>query len=142
MAIYWIILFLVLLFIELATVNLVSIWFAIGAVAAFVTSFITDSVVIQLLVFVVVSVVTLFLTMPMVKKVRNKEKVVPTNLDRVIGKEAEVTKKIDATHYGEVEIFGTVWTATSEDSLKVGEKVIIDAIDGVKLIVKKREEKK
>lgn len=142
MAIYWIILFLVLLFIELATVNLVSIWFAIGAVAAFVTSFITDSVVIQLLVFVVVSVVTLFFTMPMVKKVRNKEKVVPTNLDRVIGKEAEVTKKIDATHYGEVEIFGTAWTATSGDSLKVGDKVIVDAIDGVKLIVKKKEEKK
>jgi len=142
MPIYWIILFLVLLFIELATVNLVSIWFAIGAVAAFFTSFITDSVVIQLLVFVVVSVFALFLTMPMVKKVRNKEKVVPTNLDRVIGKEAEVTKKIDPTHYGEVEIFGTVWTATSGDNLKVGEKVIVDAIDGVKLIVKKREEKK
>ena len=31
MSIYWIILFLVLLLIELATVNLVSIWFAIGS---------------------------------------------------------------------------------------------------------------
>ena len=94
MSIYWIILFLVLLFIELATVNLVSIWFSVGALAAFVTSFFTDSALIQLLVFVVVSIVALFITAPLVEKLRKKEKVVPTNLDRVIGKRAEVVKEI------------------------------------------------
>ena len=104
MSIYWIILFLVLLFIELATVNLVSIWFAIGAVAAFITSFFTDSVLWQLLVFVVVSVVALFITLPMVRKAKKNRKPVPTNLDRVIGKKAEVIKEIKPNHYGEVEI--------------------------------------
>lgn len=141
MSIYWIILFLVLLFIELATVNLVSIWFAIGSLAAFITSFFTDSALIQLLVFVIVSIVALFVTAPIVEKVRKKGKVVPTNLDRVIGKQAEVVKEIKPNHYGEVQIFGTTWTATSEDTFKVGDKVIVDKIDGVKLIVK-REEKK
>lgn len=92
MSIYWIILFLVLLLIELATVNLVSIWFAIGSLAAFITSFFTDSILIQLLIFVVISVVSLFITLPIVKKFKSKEKIVPTNLDRVIGKEVDVVK--------------------------------------------------
>ena len=94
MAIYWIILFVVVLFIEVATVNLVSIWFAIGALAAFLVSFVTDSVLLELLTFVVVSIVSLIVTLPLVKKFKNREKVVPTNLDRVIGKSATVTKDI------------------------------------------------
>lgn len=141
MAIYWIILFLVLLLIELATVNLVSIWFAIGAIAAFITSFFTDSALLQLLVFVVVSVVSLIIMLPAVKKFKSKEKFVPTNLDRLIGKEAEVTKEISSNHYGEVRIFDEFWTASSDCTLKVGEKVIVEKIDGVKLIVKKGEKK-
>lgn len=141
MSIYWIILFLVLLLIELATVNLVSIWFAVGAIAAFITSFFTDSVLLQLLVFVVVSVVSLFVTLPIVKKVKNKDKFVPTNLDRVLGKEAEVTKEIKPNHYGEIQVFGTTWMATGEETFEVGEKVIVDKMDGVKLIVRKKEEK-
>ncbi len=141
MSVYWIILFLVLLLIELATVNLVSIWFAVGAIAAFITSFFTDSVLLQLFVFVVVSVVSLFVTLPIVKKVKSKDKFVPTNLDRVLGKEAEVTKEIKPNHYGEVQVFGTTWTATGDEVFKVGEKAIVDAMDGVKLIVKRKEEK-
>ncbi|MCI6107842.1 MAG: NfeD family protein [bacterium] len=141
MSIYWIILFLILLFIELATVNLISIWFAIGALGAFVTAFFTDSILIQLLVFVVISVVSLFVTLPIVKKFKSKEKIVPTNLDRVIGQIAEVTREIKPNHYGEVEIFGTTWTASSSDSLAVGERVKVLKLDGVKLIVQ-REEKK
>ena len=141
MAVYWIILFLVLLLIELATVNLVSIWFAVGALGAFVTSFFTDSILIQLSVFVVISVVSLLVTLPLVKKFKGKEKIVPTNLDRVIGKEAEVIKEIKPNHYGEVEVFGTIWTATSKDTFKVGEKAKVLKMDGVKLIVE-REEKK
>ncbi len=141
MSVYWIILFLVLLLIELVTVNLVSIWFAIGAFVAFIVSFFTDSVLIQLLSFVIVSVVALFVTLPVVKKFKSKEKIVPTNLDRVIGKQAEVTKEIKPNHYGEVQVFGTLWTASSNDTLKIGEKVRVLKMDGVKLIVE-REEKK
>lgn len=141
MSIYWIILFLVLLLIELATVNLVSIWFAIGSLAAFITSFFTDSILIQLLIFVVISVVSLFITLPIVKKFKSKEKIVPTNLDRVIGKEVDVVKKIKPNHYGEVEVFGTTWTATSKDTFKVGEKAKVVKMDGVKLIVEREENK-
>ena len=95
----------------------------------------------QLLVFVVISVISLFATLPLVNKIKKKEHIVPTNLDRVIGKEAEVIKEIRPNHFGEVEIFGSTWTAVSRDEIKVGEKVIVEKIDGVKLIVKKEEKK-
>ena len=77
----------------------------------------------------------------MVRKAKKNRKPVPTNLDRIIGKQAEVTKEIKPNHYGEVQVFGKVWTATSDDSFDVGDKVIVDSIDGVKLIVRKEEEK-
>ncbi len=139
MAIGWFIAFIILLLIELGTVNLVSIWFAIGAIAAMITTFITDSIVIQVIIFIVVSIITLLITKPLVKKFKGFE-VQPTNSDRVIGKVGEVTKKIEKNKYGEVKIFGNVWTAASDDVIDEGEKVKVLSIDGVKLIVKKEEE--
>ena len=141
MAIYWIILFVVLLFIELATVNLVSIWFAIGALAAFLVSFVTDSVLLELLTFVVVSIVSLIVTLPLVKKFKNREKVVPTNLDRVIGKSATVTKDILPDKFGEVKVYGSTWTAASDEGFHGGDKVVVDKMGGVKLIVHGKEKK-
>ena len=138
MAIWWFVAFLVLLFIEIITVNLVSIWFAIGALASIVTSFFTDSVAIQTIVFIIVSVIVLLIVKPLVKKFK-KFDITPTNSDRVIGKVGDVTKKIERNKYGEVKIFGNVWTATSKDEIDEGEKVKVLSIDGVKLIVEKEE---
>ena len=134
----WFIVFLVMLIIEIATVNIVSIWFAIGALAAMLTANFTDSIVIQLVVFIVVSILSLLITKPLVKKFKGFE-ITPTNSDRVIGKTGEVTKKIGKNNYGEVEIFGNTWTATSKGEIEVGEKVKVLNIDGVKLIVEKEE---
>ena len=141
MAIYWIILFVVLLCIELITVNLVTIWFAVGALAAFLVSFFTDSILLELLTFVVVSVVSLIVTLPLVKKFKKIEKIVPTNLDRVIGKEATVTKEILPDKFGEVKVYGSTWTAAADEEYHVGDKVIVEKMDGVKLIVHGKESK-
>lgn len=139
MVFWWFIAFLVFVFIELITVTLVTIWFAIGAIAAVITTFFTDSIVIQSIVFVVVSVLSLIITKPLVKKFKKFE-IVPTNSDRVIGKIGEVTKKISPNKYGEVKVFDSVWTAKSEDSIEEGEKVKVLSIEGVKLIVKKESD--
>ena len=138
MAIWWFVAFLVLLFIELVTVNLVSIWFVIGSLAAIVTSFFTDSIVIQTIVFIVVSVSVLIIVRPLVKKFK-KFDLTPTNYDRVIGKVGDVTKKIERNKYGEVKIFGNTWTASSKEEIDVGSKVKVLSIEGVKLIVEKEE---
>lgn len=138
MAYGWFIAFIVLLFIELATVNLVSIWFAVGSLAAFITTFFTDNIIIQVGVFIVVSIISLILTKPIIKKFKANE-VVPTNSDRVIGKRAEVVKKITEDEYGEVKVLGSVWTASAKETFEVGQKVKVKAIDGVKLVVCKEE---
>ena len=139
MSLIWVIAFLGLLLVEFITVGLVSIWFAVGALGALITSFITESVLIQTIVFVIVSVITLIVTKPLMKKfkVTNFE---PTNSDRVIGKVVEVTKEIKSNEYGEVVVFGTVWLAASDKNHKVGSKVVVQKIEGNKLIVKEEGE--
>ena len=139
MVFWWFVAFLVFVFIELITVTLVTIWFAIGAIAAVITTFFTDSVVIQSIVFVVVSVLSLIITKPLVKKFK-KFVITPTNSDRVIGKIGDVTKKISPNKYGEVKVFESIWTAKSDEEIKVGEKVRVLSIEGVKLIVKKEDD--
>lgn len=134
----WFIVFLVMLIVELMTVNLVSIWFSIGALGAMLTAYFTDSIVIQIIVFIVVSIISLLITKPLVKKFKGFD-ITPTNSDRVIGKTGEVTKKIGNNSYGEVKVFGNTWTATSKEVIDVGEKVKVLNIEGVKLIVEREE---
>lgn len=141
MVFWWFIAFVVFLFIELITVTLVTIWFAMGAIAAVITTFFTDSVVVQSIVFVVVSIISLLITKPLVKKFKKFE-ITPTNSDRVIGKIGEVTKSISTNKYGEVKVFDSTWTAKSKDNTSIakGEKVKILSIEGVKLIVEKEDD--
>ncbi len=138
MAIYWFIACLFLIFIEISTINLVSIWFAIGAFFSMVLAIFIDNLLLQLLVFITVSIIALLITKPVVNKFK-KNDVVPTNVDRVIGKRAEVIKKITPDEYGEVKVLGAIWTATSDTVLNVSDKVIVKKIDGVKLVVEKEE---
>lgn len=139
MAIYWFVTFIILLIIEIVTINLVSIWFAIGAIASMITSFFTNSIFIQLIVFIIVSLISLLITKPIIKKIKSKE-IIPTNLDRVIGKSAIVTKEIKKDKYGGVKVLGSIWTACSDTDIDLGEKVKVLSIEGVKLIVKIEEE--
>lgn len=139
MTIIWLIAFLGLLLLEFITVGLVSIWFAVGALAAMVTSLFVESTLIQFIVFIVVSIIALVLTKPLMKKFKSVG-FEPTNTDRVIGKVADVTKEITPNSYGEVVIFGTTWMAASNKKIAVGSKVVVEKIDGAKLIVKKEGE--
>ena len=70
MAFFWLGLFVVLLIIEICTINLVSIWFAIGAFVSFFVSMFTENIFIQGAVFLVVSLLTLLVTKPFIKKMK------------------------------------------------------------------------
>ena len=134
----WIIIFLVLVVIEAVTVDLVSIWFAIGALVCSFVALVTDSLFIQLMVFVLVSIITLLCTKSFVSKVKTRKEV-PTNLDCIIGFTGVVTEKI-TNNGGEVVVVGKRWSAVSTNEIDVGSKVEILAIDGVKLRVRLKEE--
>ncbi len=123
---------------EIATTQIVSIWFAIGALAAFIAALAgVQQLWIQIVIFVVVSAIAVIATRPLVKKIVNK-KAEPTNADMVLGRTGIVTERIDnLAPSGLVKVNGSVWTARSADDtvIEAGEKVIIREISGVKLIV-------
>lgn len=135
----WLIIFIFLIFVEIATVNLVSIWFAIGAIASCILSIYVDNLIIQLGCFVITSTICLILTKSIISKIKN-HKITPTNLDRVIGDIGIVTEDLDEFNNGEVKVDGKTWTATSKETLKVGTKVKIVSLNGVKLNVKSIKE--
>lgn len=138
MTMFWGLAFLVFIVIELATVNLVTIWFAVGSLITLFVSLYVDSEIMQIIIFIIASLVSLIVTKPIASKlkIRNIE---PTNSDRYVGKSGEVTKKITPKEKGEVKVLGTIWTAISDESLEVGEEIKVKKIDGVKLIVEKEK---
>ena len=139
MAYLWfgmIVLFIVL---EAVTTQLVSIWFAVGAAASVISLGLGASIVVQLAVFVVISALFLVAVRPYLKKY-TKVKHEPTNSDRYVGREGIVVEKIDnGKAVGKVRVMGNVWTARSVDGNEIpeGEKVSVDSISGVKLMVRK-----
>ncbi len=135
----WMIIFVALAVFELITINLVSIWFAIGALASFTVSLVSSDTTLQIAVFVIVSFITLVFTKSFVKRIRTKDPI-PTNLDRVIGKIGVVTEEITKLNPGEVKVDGKRWTAVANKKINVGSKVEILSIEGVKLSVKEVKE--
>lgn len=140
----WLVLLVVFVIVELATVQLVTIWFALGSLAALIATFFTDSILIQSVIMVAVSLAALLCTRPFVKKLTKSQKQ-PTNADMYIGTEGMVTEEIDnLSNSGQLRVKGAVWSARSTDDaviIPVGQKVIIEKIEGVKLIVTPSESK-
>ena len=135
----WLIFFIILVIIELITVNLVTIWFALGALITSLVSLYTTDTVILLAFFVVTSLLLLIITKPVVKKLKVK-KVVATNLDQVIGKTGIVSVPIEKDQIGEVKVLGKTWSAYSDKEISKDKKVKILSISGVKLKVEEKEE--
>lgn len=124
--------------VEILTVSLVSIWFVIGAFAAFIASLLNLSVPIQVAIFLGVSVICAIAARPIAVK-SLKGNIIHTNNDALIGAHALVIKKIDADHMGEVRIRNQIWSATSLHNLTLeeGEYGEVIAIEGAHLVVKK-----
>ena len=136
MNIFWCVVFIVFLVIELLTVNLVTLWFAAGALGAWISTAFTGNWMIQTGVFVLVSLVALLALRPLAKKLRKTDPE-PTNADRAVGKEAVVTRPVQNDRgEGEVTLEGVVWSAVSEggEPLTEGERVRVTGIRGVKLV--------
>lgn len=136
--VYWLVVFVVLVGIELATLALTTIWFAGGAFAAFLVSLIGVEIEIQLAAFLIVSFVLLFLTRPLAVRYINKN-TVKTNVEGLIGKTARVTQTIrNELEEGLAVLDGQEWTARSlepDKEIPEGTMVRVEKIQGVKLIV-------
>ena len=140
-AIGWFALTVILLIAEAATVTVISLWFAAGALAAMVTALLGAGLWVQAVVFVLVSSAALTALRPLVRK-HLTPKLTATNIDSVIGSVGIVTGTIDNLNAtGQVKLNGMEWSArsTSGDILETGTKVRVDKIEGVKVFVSPAE---
>ncbi len=141
MYIVWPALFVALIIIEIETLQLVSVWFAAGALASTIVVLCNGPLWLQFTVFIVVSVALLIASRPIVKKAI-KMTVQPTNADLDIGKNATIIETVNnAAGTGRATISGVDWMAVAEDNsiIEKGEIVTVKAIEGAKLIVVKTE---
>lgn len=115
------------------------IWFAIGSLAALITSFITPNLVIQTIVFLLISFILLItLTKRITQKLSNKDSIA-TNINGLIGKKGIVIETIGKNNLepGLVKLDGETWSATSlnDEAIEKGTLVEVSDIKGVRLIV-------
>lgn len=142
-SIFWLILTALMLIIEVATLGLTTIWFAAGALLAFIAALLNVPTVIQIILFVVSSIILLVSTRPIATKYLNA-KTTKTNAESLVGQTAKVTERIDnLSSQGLVYINGLTWTARSTEDARIienGTVVRVAGISGVKLIVEEIQE--
>ena len=128
------------LFIEAQSAAVVSLWFAIGALAAGITALCNGAVWLQVVLFVVVSAISLACMRPIIRKYFTP-KLEKTNIDAIIGTVGPVTEDIDNVQaLGRVKLGGMEWSArsTNGESIEKGALIRVDRIEGVKVFVTKK----
>ena len=137
MTVLWIIVTLVAVIVEIATQALISTWFAVAGFVTLILAYLGFPVVVQLVCFFVVSIFSfVFIRRYLIPY--TQVKIVPTNSDRLIGLEAQVTKELAPHSRGEIRVNGQYWTALCDDpdqNVSIGSRVIIREIQGATLVV-------
>lgn len=136
-AFVWLGLMILFLIAEGATVSLVSLWFAAGAVIAMFAALLGAGVWLQTGLFLVVSGALLLMLRPIVRRYL-VPKITPTNVDSLVGSTGLVTESIDnVTASGQVKLGAMEWTARSTTGENIPQDTLIrvDRIEGVKVYV-------
>lgn len=137
---FWTIVLVISVIVEAITIDLVSIWFGLGAVAALIGEACGLSQIIQVVLFAVISIIAIVVTRPLAKKYL-RGNIVKTNLDRIVGKHCLVTETITPDNRGEVKVMGSLWSAASLNNVTIeaGQYAEVVSIEGAHVIVRKIE---
>ncbi len=123
--IFWAILFVVLVVMELSTMQLISVWFAAGALAGFIGAACEMAPLGQSILFVVVSFLLLLISMPLLKKFRNANPNTKA-VDPDVGKDAVVTEEIsNDKSTGRIKIGDSNWRARTRDGAVIAAGTIV-----------------
>lgn len=134
----WTIILVVSVIIEAITIDLVSIWFSVGAIVALICQLFHFTMAQQIIAFSITTLICVIMCRPFAKKYLQTN-TIKTNLDRYIGTQCLVTKTITANNKGEVKILGEPWLATSLDNEQISEGTYaqIVSFEGSHVVVKK-----
>jgi len=135
---WWLGAALLLIAIEVMTVDLVLLMFAGGAIAAGIANLLGASLAVQIVVFAVVSVLLLVSLRPwLLRHLRDRVPLVETNAAAQVGRPALVVQDVDV-HGGRVKLSGEVWSArAARDGVvyPVGAELRVVRIDGATAVV-------
>lgn len=137
-ALFWGLILAMTVMAELATLNLISLWFALAALAALITALLGGSLMLQFILFVVLSIGGFLIFIFFIRPKLGKRVITPTNADRILGKEGVVLEKIDSeTAKGQIKVEGQIWSArvAGDGMIQEGTRVRVKEIRGVKAIV-------
>ena len=133
----WLVVFVVFAALELVSLGLTCIWFAIGALAGCVAALLGANWIVQAVVFLVVNMVVFIFA---IKYVNNKAE--KTNVESMAGKQGKVVVEIDNINAkGMIKVDGMEWTARSVDGeiIPKDSLVTVVSVEGVKAMVRKAE---
>ena len=132
----WTIIIAAALLVEFFTMQMVSIWFAVGGVFGLVLSLIGGiGLEVQIIVSAVVALISIVFLRKFALKFLHKS-ADKNDAGTLVGKTAEVVEEISPEKAGTVKLNGVLWTAISEENLALGAKVKIIDVLGNKLKVK------
>lgn len=138
---FWLLICVLLIAIELATMGLTTIWFAVGALGAFIAALAGSGILLQLLVLILISLVLLLFTRPVVVKYFQAK--TKTNVEGLTGRIVVITEAVNnLTGQGAAKVNDLIWTARSADDNVIfaeGELAEIIAVKGNKIIIKKHD---
>ena len=138
----WLCVIVVCVVIETATMGLTTIWFAFGAIVAWLSSSLGFDLNVQIVLFLIISILCLVVTRPIaVKKLKIGK--TRTNADSIIGECVKVITTINnINNEGTVKARGQIWEARAYNNDEIIEKdeiVCVREIIGVKLIVERKK---
>ena len=137
-AVQWILVAVLCGAVEIFTSGFWFLWLALAAllVAAGVSVTLLVSLPGQLLVFALITLVFVVFTRPLVLKLVKSNDTL-SNVNALIGQHGISTTSIFPLQYGQVKVNGEIWTAVAAEEIEIDVRIVVDAIDGVKLVVKK-----
>ncbi|MHB1614834.1 MAG: NfeD family protein [Actinomycetes bacterium] len=135
--IVWILAALVLGGIEVATLNLVFVMVAVGAVGGALTALVGGPMVAQAVVAAVVAVGMLAVVRPVALRHLQQRGTLRTGVAALVGARAVVLERVDA-HGGRIKLAGEVWSARTYDPSAVvdqGAEVDVVSIEGATAVI-------
>ena len=136
----WIAIIVLAVVVEIATDQLIAVWFVPGAMIGVVMDFLGAGIIWQTLVFLIITCIGIVAGKMFLSK-KLKKSITKTNIDAIIGERCVVTERIDNfAGCGQAKVKGQIWSARGvgeDDVFEVGEALRVVAIEGVKLICKK-----
>ena len=123
---------------EVASLDLVLLMFAGGALGGVVVALLGGAVVLQLAAFAAVSALLLFVVRPVAQRhLMQRTPLQLDGVDAVVGRTAVVTRAVDR-HNGRIKLGADEWTARSQHSgetFAIGETVRILEVEGATAVV-------